>query len=65
MGTLGKTGRDLTLLKRLPAWSDISIGESKERFIQTCLGNSTRRSFAKILTQFEQLVVYANAMNDG
>lgn len=66
MGTLGKTGRDLTLLKRLPAWSDISIGESKKRdSFKPVLETLPEDPLQKFLTQFEQLVVYANAMNDG
>ena len=65
MGTLGKTGRDLTLLKRLPAWSDISIGESKREIHSNLSWKLYQKILCKILTQFEQLVVYANAMNDG
>ncbi|RCK56269.1 hypothetical protein Cantr_05715 [Candida viswanathii] len=66
IGTLGKTGRDLTLLNRLPAWSDISIGDSKKRdSFRPVLETLPDDPLEKFLGKFEQLVVYANAINDG
>lgn len=66
IGTLGKTGRDLTLLNRLPAWSDLSVGDSKKRdSFKPVLETLPDDPLETFLGRFEQLVVYANAINDG
>lgn len=66
LGTLGKTGRDLTLLKRLPGWKDVEIGDhrTKDRFkpVLETLPDDPLQTF---LGKFERLTVYANAINDG
>lgn len=59
LGTLGKTGRDLTLLKKLPSFGHgvypvrPILEELPDEPIETALRN------------FELLTVYANAVNDG
>ncbi|EMG46178.1 Lipase, putative [Candida maltosa Xu316] len=66
IGTLGKTGRDLTLSKRLPAWSDIGVGDSKKRHsFKPILETLPDDPLSEFLSKFDQLVVYANAVNDG
>ena len=66
IGTLGKTGRDLTLQNRFPAWSDLSIGDSKKRdSFKPVLETLPDDPLESFLGRFEQLVVYANAINDG
>ncbi|KAI5966093.1 hypothetical protein CANMA_003339 [Candida margitis] len=66
LGTLGKTGRDLTLSKRLPGWKDVEIGDhrTKDRFkpVLETLPDDPLQTF---LEKFERLTVYANAINDG
>ncbi|KAG5421346.1 hypothetical protein I9W82_000436 [Candida metapsilosis] len=66
LGTLGKTGRDLTLSRRLPGLKDVEIGNhrTKDRFkpVLETLPNDPLQTF---LGKFERLTVYANAINDG
>ncbi|KAI5953243.1 hypothetical protein KGF54_002614 [Candida jiufengensis] len=66
IGTLGKTGRDLTLSRRLPGWKDVELKDhhTKDSFkpVLETLPDDPLQSF---LGQFEKLTVYANAINDG
>ncbi|CAD1809490.1 hypothetical protein FOB58_003190 [Candida parapsilosis] len=66
LGTLGKTGRDLTLSKRLPGWRDVEIGDhrTKDRF-KPVLETLPDEPLQTFLAKFERLTVYANAINDG
>ncbi|KAI5950056.1 hypothetical protein KGF57_004401 [Candida theae] len=66
LGTLGKTGRDLTLSRKFPSWKDVEIGshKTKDRFkpVLETLPDDPLQTF---LGKFERLTVYANAINDG
>lgn len=67
LGTLGKTGRDLTLLKKIPNLKDISHKNDMHkrdtfRPLLEVLPDDPLESF---LATFENLTLYANAMNDG
>ncbi|CUM65290.1 uncharacterized protein PRCAT00002925001 [Priceomyces carsonii] len=66
LGTLGRTGRDLTLLKKVPNikdWKD-SASHKLDSFkpVLELLPDEPLQSF---LAQFEKLTLYANAINDG
>lgn len=66
LGTLGKTGRDLTLLKRLPSIKYLCNNEYKARDVfKPVLKTLPSEPLPSILSQFENLAVYANAVNDG
>ncbi|KAI3405648.2 hypothetical protein KGF56_001666 [Candida oxycetoniae] len=66
LGTLGKTGRDLTLSKHIPTWKDIDLDDQKKRDtfkpVLETLPNDPLQTF---LGEFKRLTVYANAINDG
>lgn len=75
LGTLGKTGRDLTLSKRLPSVRDIKRNhhhnhhekdeaavKSSLKPILVTLPDDPLQTF---LGSFKHLTVYANAINDG
>ncbi|KAI5959638.1 uncharacterized protein KGF55_005282 [Candida pseudojiufengensis] len=66
IGTLGKTGRDLTLSRRLPSWKDVELKDhhTRDSFkpVLETLPDDPLQSF---LGKFEKLTVYANAINDG
>lgn len=75
LGTLGRTGRDLTLLREIPTFKDLfrkrekeysSLVEAKRsgwwKPLLEQLPNDPLQSF---LAEFESLTLYANAVNDG
>ncbi|RKP32652.1 DUF676-domain-containing protein [Metschnikowia bicuspidata] len=62
LGTLGKTGRDLTLLKKLPSFSN---GVRLFRWIRPVLERLPDEPVQSALADFELLTLYANAVNDG
>lgn len=62
LGTLGKTGRDLTLLKKLPLFGSTS---SKTNNFKPLLETLPDEMVQKLLKQFKLRTVYANAFNDG
>ncbi|WPK25331.1 hypothetical protein PUMCH_002642 [Australozyma saopauloensis] len=62
LGTLGKTGRDLTLLKKLPS---ITNGLSLFHALRPILETLPDDPIQSCLKQFELLTLYANAINDG
>lgn len=66
LGTLGQTGRDLTLLRRFPGISFLFRQKGSRRHAFTpllvTLPDDPLRSFLK---EFQHLTVYANAINDG
>ena len=67
LGTLGRTGRDLTLLKRLPAWKDVELGDhhKKKDSIKPILETLPDDPLQTFLGEFQKLTIYANAINDG
>lgn len=66
LGTLGKTGRDLTLLKRLPSIKYLCNNQYKARDVfRPVLKSLPSEPLPSILGQFDNLAVYANAVNDG
>lgn len=70
LGTLGKTGRDLTLSKRIPNFKQIkqnrAISEVQKRdFFRPLLETLPDEPLHGFLAQFKHLTVYANAINDG
>lgn len=60
LGTLGKTGRDLTLLKRFHPFNK-GKGESFCPVLETLPDDPVKSA----LQEFDLLTVYANAVNDG
>lgn len=69
MGTLGKTGRDLTLLKRIPNPKQIKFNLSNDmkkrgnfKPLLEVLPDDPLQNF---IEKFERLTLYANAINDG
>ncbi|SGZ58335.1 CIC11C00000004363 [Sungouiella intermedia] len=64
LGTLGKTGRDLTLLKKLPHYTKHSEGLRRSMFAPV-LETLPDEPIHTLLKQFELRTVYANAVNDG
>lgn len=62
LGTLGKTGRDLTLLKKLPNFKNKEHNKDAFRPLLEVLPNDPLSSF---LAKFVHLTLYANAINDG
>lgn len=62
LGTLGKTGRDLTLLKKLP---NLRHGLSHLHAIRPILEVLPDEPIQQALKDFELLTIYANAVNDG
>lgn len=62
LGTLGKTGRDLTLLKKLPS---LSHGLSLFHAVRPILERLPDEPVRSALKDFELLTLYANAVNDG
>ncbi|CAK9437959.1 uncharacterized protein LODBEIA_P23370 [Lodderomyces beijingensis] len=67
LGALGKTGRDLTISKRLPAWKDIErFGEHNARdSFKPVLETLPEDPLQTFLSKFKRLTLYANAINDG
>lgn len=64
LGTLGKTGRDLTLLKKLPHYSRKSE-LLKQNMFRPILETLPDEPVHTLLKHFELRTVYANAVNDG
>lgn len=74
IGALGKTGRDLTLLKKIPTFKDIKMNKD-EKDEQThhhihdsykpLLEMLPNDPLQGILRTFNHLTLYANAVNDG
>lgn len=64
LGTLGKTGRDLTLLKKLPHYSRKSELLKQDMF-RPILETLPDEPVQTLLKHFELRTVYANAVNDG
>lgn len=64
LGTLGKTGRDLTLLKKLPNMGRRSDNLKLDSF-RPLLETLPDEPVQSLLKLFDQRVVYANAINDG
>lgn len=62
LGTLGKTGRDLTLLKKLPS---LKNGVSLFHAVRPVLEKLPDEPVKSALKDFELLTIYANAVNDG
>lgn len=71
LGTLGKTGRDLTLLKKIPNIKELSVhhdeGEEAKRrnALKPLLEVLPDDPLQKCLASFKHLTLYANAINDG
>lgn len=61
LGTLGKTGRDLTLLKKLPPHD----GHWRWRPVRPILETLPDEPVKTLLKHFHLRVIYANAINDG
>lgn len=64
LGTLGKTGRDLTLLKKLPHYTRKADAMTRAMFAPI-LETLPDEPVHTLLKQFELRTVYANAINDG
>lgn len=64
LGTLGKTGRDLTLLKKLPHYVR-HLGQPKRDSFRPLLETLPDEPVQTLLRSFELRTVYANAVNDG
>lgn len=62
LGTLGKTGRDLTLLKKLPLFVNTNSKSEKFKPVLESLPDALVQT---LLKQFKLRTVYANAFNDG
>lgn len=78
IGALGKTGRDLTLLRKIPSFKDIKLNrqghkkgtkEEDEKHLRSSfkplLETLPTDPLQKFLREFNHLTVYANAVNDG
>lgn len=64
LGTLGKTGRDLTLLKKMPRRLR-HLSQSKRDLFRPILETLPDEPMRTLLKLFDQRVVYANAVHDG
>lgn len=64
LGTLGKTGRDLTLLKKTPRYLR-HLSQQKRDLFRPILETLPDEPMRTLLAQFDQRVVYANAVHDG
>lgn len=64
LGTLGKTGRDLTLLKKLPLFRNENSNSKKNNF-KPILETLPDEPIQSLLRLFKLRTVYANAYNDG
>lgn len=64
IGTLGKTGRDLTLLKKLPLLRNESTNAKRDHF-KPILETLPDEPAQSLLRLFRLRTVYANAFNDG
>lgn len=67
IGSLGKTGRDLTLLRRLPNLKGVAKHEisRKRDTLKPLLEILPDNPLQNFLEQFDKLTLYANAVNDG
>ncbi|EGW31390.1 uncharacterized protein SPAPADRAFT_51408 [Spathaspora passalidarum NRRL Y-27907] len=65
IGTLGKTGRDLALSKRIPTFGDLYMNEAKRKTFKPILETLPDDPLQIFLSKFKSLTVYANAINDG
>ncbi|KAK6461690.1 putative serine esterase-domain-containing protein [Scheffersomyces coipomensis] len=65
LGTLGKTGRDLTLSKRKFPTSSSSAETSDDLSMKPVLELLPDFPLHEFLTRFKHLTIYANAINDG
>lgn len=66
MGALGRTGRDLTLLKNLPSFKICSRkNRADKNTFKPTLEVLPGDPLHDLLTQFKHLTLYANAINDG
>lgn len=65
LGTLGKTGRDLTLLKKLPRVTGHDRDGSKKDNFRPVLETLPDEPVQTLLKQFKLRTVYANAVHDG
>ncbi|RLV89837.1 putative lipase [Spathaspora sp. JA1] len=65
IGTLGKTGRDLALSKRIPTFADLYMTEEKRKTFKPILETLPDNPLQQFLTKFKSLTLYANAINDG
>ncbi|CAH2352340.1 putative lipase [[Candida] railenensis] len=78
IGALGKTGRDLTLSRKIPTFKDIKLNrqdhkqgseeENEKHFrssFRPLLETLPTDPLQKFLREFNHLTVYANAVNDG
>lgn len=66
-GTLGRTGRDLTLLRKIPSISDLKIEDEKAKrdMLKPILETIPDEPLQSFMASFMNLTVYANAVNDG
>lgn len=67
LGTLGKTGRDLTLLRKIPTIHDLKIKDEKLKrdMLKPILEVIPDEPMQTFMASFTNLTVYANAVNDG
>lgn len=65
LGTLGKTGRDLTLLKTIPSLLNLNVEEDKRSAFKPLLETLPDDPLQTFLGRFNHLTLYANAVNDG
>lgn len=67
LGTLGKTGRDLTLLKKIPNLKQLANKNDihKRDTFKPILETLPDDPLQEFLSKFEHLALYANAINDG
>lgn len=66
LGTLGKTGRDLTLLKRIPNIKQVRSSDTYTRdHLKPLLETLPDEPLKSFMGEFKHLTVYANAINDG
>ncbi|CUM45018.1 uncharacterized protein AC631_01387 [Debaryomyces fabryi] len=67
LGTLGKTGRDLTLLKKIPNFKQLANKHDmhKRDTFKPLLEMLPDDPLQDFLSKFENLTLYANAINDG
>lgn len=67
LGTLGKTGRDMTLLRKIPTMQDLKIKDEKQKrdMLKPILETTPDEPMQTFLASFMNLTVYANAVNDG
>lgn len=67
LGTLGKTGRDLTLLKKIPNFKQLANKHDnpKRDTFRPLLETLPDNPLQEFLAKFQNLTLYANAINDG